>query len=273
MIQSDNFLKLKELLLENENAVLENNTQRIDDLRLKITDLESETPEKTKQQIELVFKEFKEKFPQEYKGLITKAIKSQIKESQDEVVNALYPIIGKLIKKFISKEIEKISEEIDSKLNNNLSFEGVKKWFNQKFRGVNYGDQILQETVSVPVVEQIFLLDAESSLLLGSYSSEDTLDKDMIAAMLSAITDFVEDAFQSKNQHLEWLEYEMHKIHIHNIGKADIAFVISGNPHAEFKSKLSEEIFSFMENLNLDIEENEQNITLKEHFKEFLKKV
>lgn len=270
MNQEDKFLELKRLLLEAEQTSLSQQSERIGELHAQLENFEKNQSQKTREELEKSFARFKEQFPSEYKGVITQAIEEQIQDSQDEMVNALYPIIGKMVKKFIVKEIEKVSEEIDRKINDDFSWEGVKRWFNKNFRGIDYGDQILKETVSVPLIEEVFLLDAESSILLGSYSNNNSMDADMLTAMLSAITDFVEDAFQSGEQNLEWLEYETHKIHVQKQGKVGIAFVISGNPHAEFKSELQEGIFTFMEDFNLDISEEEHNERLKLHFEKFM---
>jgi hypothetical protein len=267
------FEQLKKLLLHNEQTILDEHQEGIADLRAQLKNFEENFPVKSKEQMEELMADFKKRFPDEFKSLITKSIKNQVRESQDEMVEALHPIIGKLIKKFIRKEIEKISEDIDTQVNTFFTVDGLKRWFNTKIRGVDYSKQILQDKVSAPIVKQIFLLDSESAILLGSYSTEDTVDEDLVSAMLSAITDFVEDALQTEKEHLEWLEYETHKLHVKSIGKADIAFVIDGNPHADFKSELEDKIFEFAEKgFKEDLTEEEFGKVLAKFFDKFTHK-
>ena len=63
----------------------------------------------------------REKFPEYFGETITETIKVQIRDSQDEVVEALYPIMGKLVKKAIVSEITKLTESVNKTVKEKFS--------------------------------------------------------------------------------------------------------------------------------------------------------
>lgn len=270
MNQERKFQLLKDTLLQEENNKLSNHTEELNNLRSKIDGIKDQTSDQIEEHIESTFIEFKERFPVEYSGVITEAIKKQINEAKDDVVNALYPIMGRLIKTFIEKEIEKIVESVDQKVNNTFSLENLKRQFNSFFTGAKVSDQVLKDSVSVPKVEQVFLLDAESGILIASFAIRDTLDEDLIAAMLNAITDFGEDTLIAKNENLNEIGFEFHKIYTRNFGGFDIALVFSGIANTSFTSQLDDIFHDFFEGLKPKENEEYYEKRLKKHFKDLI---
>ncbi len=155
-------------------------------------------------------------------------------------------------------------------MNNTFSWDNIKRQVNSFFTGAKVGNQVLKDSVAVPVLEQIFLVESESGLLCASYSATDTLDEDMIAAMLNAIVDFGEDTLLAKDEDLTWLQFDVHKIYIKNIGNFDIALVISGVPNAEFVSELDDAIFDFFEKKPSKLTEEKLVKRMKDKFKSLL---
>jgi len=69
--------KLKEILLKEERA-------RIDGIQKQLDVLKNE-------------------FPKEYEEVVNKLIQQKLKDSQDDIVNAIFPSVGKMIKKYINE--------------------------------------------------------------------------------------------------------------------------------------------------------------------------
>ncbi|WP_438976530.1 response regulator [Polaribacter sp.] len=73
--------------------------------------------------------DLKANFPEHFGDQITQSIKVQFRESQDEVVEALYPIMGKLVKKFIIAEIpfiiHKENDEDDIENSENSGYKSI----------------------------------------------------------------------------------------------------------------------------------------------------
>lgn len=187
---------------------------------------------------------FKKSFPNEFGETITETIKVQIKESQDEVVEALYPIMGKLVKKFIVAEITKLSDSINDTINNKFSISQIiKRLFTGK---TTDAEDVLQEVFEA-VIEEVFIIEKDSGLLVGSYSRGNIADKDMVSGMLTAIKSFAEDAFSKEAQNLEDIKFETFQLSIQNFKSIYIAIAASGVLNPEFKEELSDNIISLAE--------------------------
>jgi len=210
-------------------------------------------------------------FPLLFGDAITQSIKKQIKESQDEVVEVLYPIIGKMIKKYILKEMELLSERIDQQLANTFSWEGWKIRIKSWFGGVSHKDIITSQLIE-PQIEEIFIIQQDSGLLMGSYSKNQTIDQDMVAGMLTAIKSFVGDAFSAGQQDLELIEYETYKLFLKNFKSFYIVAVVSGTMSNAFKNKLDDTILDFAsKSLGKDdqqLDEKQVKGYLQEYFKD-----
>ena len=112
------------------------------------------------------------------------------------------------------------------------------------FFGVSENDIAMSE-FGQPQIQQIFIIEKGSGLIIASFSKSDTIDEDMIAGMLTAIKSFVEDAFQGGNQSLENIEYELNTIQIQNFQSYYMAAVISGAVDTGFKSDLQDRLLDF----------------------------
>lgn len=187
--------------------------------------------------------------PEKLGPAITATLKAQIQESQDEVVQALYPILGQMIKKYIQKEMEVLREKIDQQMENAFSIEGLIARFKSLISGTKHSQVMLTEA-NEPMVEEIFIIEQDSGLLRASFSKNKTLDQDMIAGMLTAIKSFVKDAFSKENQDLESISYDTYNIYVQNFPKFYIAVVLSGVMNASYKSKLNDTLLSFVKDVS-----------------------
>ena len=188
--------------------------------------------------------DLREKFPEYFGDTITETIKVQIRDSQDEVVEALYPIMGKLVKKAIISEITKLTESVNKTVKEKFSIQEILKRF---FKGKkNDADVVLQE-VFEPIIEEVFIIEKESGLLSGSYSRGNIADKDMVSGMLTAIKSFAEDAFSKEGQDLEDIKFETFQLSIQNFKSIYIAIACSGVLNATFKEDLADRINNLAE--------------------------
>ena len=196
--------------------------------------------------------EFTKNIPNTLGPTITATLKREIQNHKDEVVDALYPVLGKMVKKYVAQEIRVLSEKIDSQ----LSFITAWKRRFKAFFGGSKEKELLLNDLASEKIEQVLLIERDSGLLKASFSRTDTIDEEMISGMLTAIKTFVEDAFNQKNQELELIEYELYNIHIQSFVNYYVAVVISGSYSLKTKNKVQDIIFDFYHNfmeMNLDL--------------------
>lgn len=249
----DQFAKLKELLLSDEREQADKLSTEISKVKKELW-AEDDIEHRVEPVIERKIEYLKENFPILFGDTITETIKLQIRESQDEVVDALYPILGKMVKKYVSSEFQRFSDNVDKQLTNVFSWKFWQRKFKSWFGGVKESDLLMQQIMD-PQVMEIFVVEQESGILLGSYSRNKTMDQDMIAAMLTAIKSFVHDAFQKKDQELEIIEYETYKIFIKNFKSYYISVVLTGVIDEEFKNRLDDTVLDFAVKMRKSVKE------------------
>ncbi len=222
----DKLNSLREILLTQDREDIQLILSRLDEIEALL-----HTQEKLSKQILPIISDELEKFeksiPNTLGPTITNTLKNQIENSKDQVVEALYPIMGKMIKRYIQNEIKILSEKINNQINQTFSFKRIKQKITSVFTGIKESDIILSDLAQATIL-QVFVIEKNSGILLGSFTKENTIDKDLISGMLTAIKSFVEDAFQKEKQNLETIEYELYNIHIQNFHTYYIATVISG---------------------------------------------
>lgn len=269
MEEQDKLKILKELLFTEEHEFADSIAQKVDDLA-KIVNQKKELSHKVDPIIDDKLDEFVQEIPKTLGPTITETLREEIKNSQDAVVEALFPIIGKMIKKYIAHEMKLLSENISRKTKKAFSF---RNWFRRtkaKVQGVSEGDLAISDYAK-PRLIQMFVIEKNSGILIADYSplSEGTIDKEMVAGMLTAIKSFVEDAFEGGNQNLELIEYELYTIHIQNFYSYYVAAVISGAYTMMFKEVLEDQIIDFAKN-NISSKDLESSTLftkkLKKHF-------
>lgn len=253
---------LKDILFTGDREFEERIKKRLEIIEQTVND-RSKLSTKVDPIIEEQLVEFTKSIPNTLGPVITETLKKEIQNSRDDVVDALFPILGKMIKKYIAQELKLISD----KINRRLSFKSrVKSTFGME----NESENIFEQLTAVKI-EQVFLIDKNSGILTASYSETETIDEEMISGMLTAIKNFVEDAFGQKNQNLELIEYELYQIHLQSFSTHYIAVVLSGNYTLQSKDKVQDIIFNFYENfMNMNyakrVEQQVINKELAENF-------
>lgn len=218
---------LKQILLKEEKAYSQEITSKIEALEQILTQ-KAKLAEKINPIIKDELEIFSNGFPKKLGPVITETLKVQIENSKDQVVEALFPILGLMIKKYIAHEIKMLAENIEAKTKNTFSFLNFKRKVRSTFIGVDEIDIIISELAQAQI-DQVFVVDIHSGILLGSYLNKETMDEDMISGMLTAIKSFVEDAFNERNQKLTSIKYDLYEIHLYNSHTYYIATAVNGN--------------------------------------------
>lgn len=229
---------LRDILLIDDREVADAISQRLDSITETLNKKEN-LSSKIDPILDERFNLFVENIPTTLGPTITKTLKQEIANSQDKVVEALYPIMGKMVKRYIQNELQLLSENINRKVNNTFTFSGLQRKLKALFTGVKESDLILSE-LEQPSLLEVFIIKKGSGMLLGNYTNIETLDKDLVSGMLTAIKSFVEDAFGSGKQNLEGIDYDFYKILIQNFHTFYVAIVVSGHPTSQYETDLED---------------------------------
>ncbi len=166
-------------------------------------------------------------FPKEFNKSVEKIVDKRLKASQSEILDTIYPVLGTMIKKYINHQFQALRDSIDQKVKEVTDTKNIWRRFKSSALGIKSSDIILSN-MGKPVMEEVFVIQRDSGLLIGNASLRDTIDKDAVAGMLTAIKSFVEDAFQREREELELISYASYKILLHNYHSYYLAVVLSG---------------------------------------------
>ena len=238
--EKDRIEIIKDILFTEDRAFIEKISERLRLLEKMVNEKKSLST-KVNPIIRDELKDFTARIPETLGPTIVKTLKEEVKNSRDDVVDALYPLLGKMIKKYVAQEINMLSEKMDSQFN------FVSRWklklkllFSSK-----KGKEVLLQEMAPSKIEQVLLIEKDSGILKASYTKANSIDEEMVSGMLTAIKSFVEDAFNQKNQNLELIEYELYQILTQSFVTHYIAVVVSGPFGIKSKDKLQDIIFEF----------------------------
>lgn len=229
--------QLRSILLSDDREVL----RRLENLLNDRTQLS----EKISPIMEDHLAHMRQNFPNEYKLVVDKLIQERILHSQDEIVEAIYPVLGSMVRKYIEHQFQLLKESIEERIREmqrRLNF-----WQRLKLRwaGVSEGELLLAAT-NIPQVVEIYLVERNSGLLLAHAAQHENLDKEAVAGMLTAIKAFVEDAFRREKEELDYIAYDHYKIIIENYRSYYLAAMVEGSVSASERDLLSEKLRQFI---------------------------
>jgi OOP family OmpA-OmpF porin len=124
------------------------------------------------------------------------AIGESVRRNPREIATAIFPVLGPAIRKAIAETLAGLVASINRTIEHSLSPRGL-KWRLEAWRtGVPYAQIVLKHAL-IYRVEQVFLIHAETGLLLShAWAPElEASDPELISGMLTAIRDFVADSF------------------------------------------------------------------------------
>ncbi len=260
------FEQLQHILLEQDRQRTRNMDAKVEGIQSEVSDLKEEVqeikddvsglkdgfenPEKFQQKVDPVLKnritDLKVNFQHYFGHEVKETIKTELEYSRDEFIEALYPIIGQVVRRYVKYSFDGFLETVNDRMSSAFSPTRWARRVRGMFGGVSNEELMIQESITQSKIEEAFVIHMDSGLLIGSYSSNNTSDLDMIAGMLTAIKSFVKDAFQAKDQgELETIEYGNYKILINHFHKYYIATVLSGMIDAQLKERMDVHFMEF----------------------------
>lgn len=168
---------------------------------------------------------------------VEEAIDISVKQDQNNLADALFPIIGPATRKAISAALDEMIQSFNVTLENSLSPESFQWRLEAARTGKTFAEIVLLRNL-IYRVEQVFLIHKQTGLLLHHILASNVAaqDPDLVSAMLTAIQDFVKDSFRvQKNDALQSLEFGDLTIWIEEGPQAVIAGIIRGNAPQELK--------------------------------------
>ncbi|MGI9510840.1 MAG: OmpA family protein [Geminicoccaceae bacterium] len=181
--------------------------------------------------------------------IVLQSIKTEIHNSRDMMVDALYPITGRLVAAAVRNAFKDLVDQLNNKLDDSLSVDRWRAKIKAKISGRSEAEILLSEGAAFEIVD-LFLINRQSGLLIaqaGPDADQGGVDSHLLSSILTAIMAFVRDAMsQSSEQDLRTLHVGDVRLHLQVSPGAILAIKTQGPPPAGFDTALSETFYAFL---------------------------
>lgn len=174
------------------------------------------------------------------------AIKRQIQDSREEIIDALYPVIGQIVMRAVTEAIRDLARSIDEKLREATDFQRFGLRFRALITGVPAHQLALRQSLPF-AVQEIYLLHRDSGLLLwhATPTRKDESDSDLIGAMLTAIREFAEQALGGGGENLHQMRFGQRELVMEFARYSYVAVLVDGVVPSEFRWQLHKSLYAF----------------------------
>ncbi|MFN3785314.1 MAG: OmpA family protein [Thiothrix sp.] len=175
--------------------------------------------------------------------LLEQTLTQTIQRQPQRFASILYPVMGPALRKSIQQALNEALENLNQLLESSFSPQAW-QWRWQAWRtGQPYAQVVLLRTL-VYQVEQVFLIHRETGLLLHHLPGTHVVNNDpnIIAGMLTAIQDFINDSFTlaDADTTLDTLRLGELTVLVEQGPHAILALVVRGTVPSELRQCLSE---------------------------------
>ena len=175
--------------------------------------------------------------------VVEQALKVSIAKNPAILATSLAPIIGDAVRKAVANAFRTWTESVNFMLERSLSWESMKWRFEAWRTGKSFGEIALLRSMRYKV-QQVFLIQRETGSVLHYLAApgEGISEAELASSMLTAIGDFVTDAFTGKqSQELGVVQTDDFTLWVHHGPQATLAATILGTPPPELKNVFARE--------------------------------
>ena len=252
-LQSDQLQHLRELT-EAEAAIKRDLGQRLDRLFEKVGDDERLRASVTGI-IDGALRDAEvqkhEKMSRAIAPLVVKTIKTELLNSRDELVDALYPVTGRIVKAYVNSEIKKLKAQINEDLERRITNNPLMLLFKGRAAGRSAGDIALAESQRL-TVEELYLIRRGSGELVQRWPPPTNGDGPLsnsdihMSGVITAVNEFASHALKDDGN---LRGFELDDCHIYL--RASPAYLLAakcrGVPPVGIEAKLDEEFINVIE--------------------------
>jgi outer membrane protein OmpA-like peptidoglycan-associated protein len=247
---SDELSELRRLLFGVEKTELDKLYERLNNPRITAEDVSRLLPDAAK-----LISLQNQKLGDAMITTVEHAIQASVKKDENVLATAIFPIVGPATRKAVTSALQEMMQTLDRTLEYSVSPKSLRWRLEARQTGKSFAEVVLLRTL-IYRVEQVFLIDKKTGLLLQHIVAPlvTIQDPDLVAAMLTAIQDFVRDSFNTQNKDgLQSLQFGDLVIWIEEGPQALLAGIIRGNAPQELRLVFQEAIEKIHQKFNKEL--------------------
>lgn len=221
------FSRLQELLLSDDRRAQQELSQRLLELESALRALPQSLPQ--------TIEESDQRSPRLGRALlkpVAAALSTLARNDKQLFVSVLFPVIGPIIRRAIADALSSLLRNLNRTLEMSLSWRSWRWRLEARRTGVPFAQVVLKHTLAYRI-EHLLWIESGSGLLLAHATNSEAAiaDRDAIAGMLTAISDFVRDAVLAKpDESLDRVEMGEFSVRLLRTPHAYLAAVLRGEP-------------------------------------------
>lgn len=183
--------------------------------------------------------------------LMLSSLRAEIRSSRDMMVEALYPITGRLVSAAVKNAFRDMLQNLDSRVTETFSLSNLGLRVRALFSRHSYGELLLRRS-RLFHIEETLVIHRPTGLLISRVASDDEaqeeVDRDLVGSMLNAVMSLSRDAFGDETSgELSTLEFGDAQLYVKSSPTIIVVVVARGAPPAHLASDLDELFVSFLE--------------------------
>lgn len=241
--------QLRELLFRREIAGLEQ-------LRLEVAEVKDQSVERerlvdeTAQILAAAIKKAEIRSPEKLAAamapLVLSGIRNEIKNSKEMMVEALYPITGRLVSASVTAAVRDAMEAVNQRIEKLTSVDGLVLTAKSKLSGRAPHEFMVAASSSVKVY-RILLIERGTGLLLQSwqYGTQGEEKLHLLSGLVAAMTEFAASA-TADDAELKALDMGSSRLFLRSSAQCVIAIELNGNPGPAAEKTIGESLFTLI---------------------------
>ncbi len=179
-------------------------------------------------------------FARSLRPLVEDALRVSVKRTPLVLAEILFPILGPAIRRTVAHALAAATASLSRAIDQTLTLEALRWRLEASRTGRSFGEIVLLRTLEYRV-EQAYLIHRETGLVLlhEGVAGSSTPDAGLVSAMLTAIRDFAQDSFQTK-ENLDQFQLGELAVHVETGPMAVVAVVVRGSPPQELRDRLAQ---------------------------------
>lgn len=176
--------------------------------------------------------------------LIVKTVKTEIHNSTDDLVEALYPATGRMVKAYVASAIKDLTDEINRKLSENPFMLRL----NSVLTGRSVGELALADSQRLKV-EDVFLIRRATGELVARWpkgEGRSNLDH-VMGGVLTTINEFTSEAFKAEGSGLRQIDLGGARVYLRVSPAYLLAAKCSGTAPAGVEQAFDEEFLNLVD--------------------------
>ncbi|MCB1535454.1 MAG: OmpA family protein [Rhodoblastus sp.] len=183
--------------------------------------------------------------------VVVAAIRNEIKNSKDMMVEALYPITGRLVTAAVANAFRDLVADLNERLDRTLSTRYWRLRFRSMMTGRPLSELALAEAQR-PELRRLLLLERGSGRLVAAWHADDETDdqSELVSGLIAAITEFASSVYGSRSGELRTLDLGQARVFLRGAPVYLVAAECAGALRPEHEREVDDAFLSLVSRID-----------------------